>query len=351
MPLLKVCLEHIRKMLFDAKPPDMPPEAQDMPELRVVHDYCFELRRILRDFSTGNLSEDICLRGSLAGSLKALQANLLHLTWQIQQVAGGDFTYRVDFMGEFSDAFNSMVVQLDSALSALRRSEDELLRLTEALQQEIELKNQAMSALRQSEASFKYEAEHDALTGVLNRRAFYEYAEAMLNRAQLSGQYCGLAIFDIDSFKPFNDTFGHLNGDLALSHVTSLAKATVRTGDSIGRFGGDEFVLFLSFSEEKAGKSIVERLRKAVAFSPVVTMEGERIALTISLGFICVPPDFQQARDADFLEELIHFADEALYRAKRGGRNKVSMRTLSNKQGMAKKSGAAGKKEKGAIAQ
>ena len=329
-PLLDLSLEHIKKMLLDSKEAPFPPEAEGVPTLRFIHDYLITLRILLKDFSMGNLVNDILLRGFLAGNLKAMQSNLLHLTWQIQQVSAGNFSHRVDFMGEFSEAFNSMVVQLDTALTALKQSEDELLRLNEALKHEMDLKNQAMLALQESEADFRYQAEHDALTGVLNRHSFYDRTLIGLTRAKLAGEYCGVAVFDIDRFKTFNDTLGHLNGDLAIKHVTELARSVLRSDDALGRFGGDEFVLFLSFVEERFGKSIMERLCRAIARTPVVTEHG-KLGITVSIGFICIASDLEGHRDSHFLDNIVKAADVALYRAKANGRNRVSMRTLSKK--------------------
>ena len=330
LPALDLCLEHIKKLLLDAEPPVLLPEMQEVEGLRFVHDYLVQLRVLLKDFSTGNLSDDILLRGSVAGRLKALQANLLHLTWQIQQVSGGDFRHRVDFMGEFSEAFNSMVEQLDVALTALRQKENELTRLAEALQQEISLKNQALSALRLSAADFQYQAQHDSLTGVLNRRSFYDCALLELEKARTSGQYCGLALVDIDYFKKLNDTYGHLIGDVALHHVTKLARDTLRSNDLLGRFGGDEFMFFFTFRTKDTGRSVPERFRSAVAATPVSTEKGA-IPLTVSIGIVCVPPGLAEARDMEFMERVLRSADTALYRAKLRGRNKVSLLTLSKK--------------------
>ena len=111
------------KMIHDPVMPEMPPEFAEVEGLADALERVSKLRNILDAFSRGDLSPDISLRGVIAGRLKALQANLLHLTWQIRQVADGDFSQRVDFMGEFSVSFNSMVEQLDAALTALSKSE------------------------------------------------------------------------------------------------------------------------------------------------------------------------------------------------------------------------------------
>ena len=313
-------VEHIRKMLHDPEVPALPPELADMPELQDIHAYILELRQALAAFVRGEPSMDLHMRGIVAGKIKSLQANLLHLTWQIQRVAAGDFTQRVDFLGEFSTAFNSMVRQLDDAVTSLRHKEEELTRLTGALQDEIAQKAAALAALRKSEASFRYMAEHDALTGVLNRRSFFDMAVMELARAQQVGYYCSLAIFDIDKFKSFNDTYGHIEGDAALRHVTEVTKAGLRQDDIMARYGGEEFVVLSPLADKDVGRNVAERLRAAVARSPVRTKAGD-VGVTVSVGLANIPPTEGGIRDVHFLEEVLRHADDALYAAKNSGRN------------------------------
>lgn len=321
--LAQSIVEHIHKMLHAPEPPSFPPEFDAVQGLSEAHAYLAELRRLLNDFAKGDLTSDIRLRGILAGRLKALQANLLHLTWQIQQVADGDFTQRVDFMGEFSTAFNSMVEQLDGALASLRRKEEELTRLTLALQDEVAQKGRALSALRESEASFRYMAEHDALTGTLNRRSFFEAAGVEMLRAKTLNYNCSIAILDIDHFKRFNDTYGHIEGDGALRHVTRTISSGLRQGDLMARYGGEEFVLLLPVADRDTAQRVIERLRKKIADTPVETQEAGPVSVTVSIGLASIPPKIGGKRDAAFLEEALKHADEALYVAKRTGRNKL----------------------------
>jgi diguanylate cyclase (GGDEF)-like protein/PAS domain S-box-containing protein len=119
-----------------------------------IESICKELatiRELLLKFSNGNLDDNITIRGAIAGCLKTLQANLRHLTWQVQQVAEGDFSQRVEFMGVFSQAFNSMVVQLERSLTDLRESEQRLLKLNDDLQDEIRFRKTAENELKRSE--------------------------------------------------------------------------------------------------------------------------------------------------------------------------------------------------------
>ncbi|MDR2757595.1 MAG: diguanylate cyclase [Planctomycetaceae bacterium] len=119
-----------------------------------IESICKELitiRELLVKFSNGDLDDNITIRGAIAGCLKTLQANLRHLTWQVQQVAEGDFSQRVEFMGVFSQAFNSMVVQLERSLTDLRESEKRLLKLNNELQDEIRFRKAAEKEVKRSE--------------------------------------------------------------------------------------------------------------------------------------------------------------------------------------------------------
>ena len=311
------------KIIHDPVMPEIPPELSGIEGLAAIHEQMSKLRDLLDSFSRGDFAPSVRLRGVLAGRLKTLQASLLHLCWQIQQVAGGDFTQRVDFLGEFATSFNSMVEQLDAALTALRHKEEELTRLTLALQHEVGQKAEALEALSKSEARFRYMAEHDPLTGVCNRRSFYDLAAMELERARREHLPCVLIIFDIDHFKRFNDTYGHLDGDAALRHVTHTVKHELRDQDILGRYGGEEFVLLLPGVDQENGEYIAERLRLAVANTPVVTKTAGQAVVTISVGLVLIPPDGPEERKVPFLERYLDFADAALYRAKESGRNRV----------------------------
>jgi len=329
--VMEQALMHVENLLYASVPPELPVLPEDTPGrdiLHAIHDYLVALRTLLQSFAKGDIDREISLRGSLAGSLKALHASLSHLTWQIQQVAEGDFTQRVDFMGNFSTAFNSMVAKLDYALTELRLKEEELIRLSAALQNEVNQKTEILEALRKSEASFRYRASHDALTGVLNRRSFYDMAVMELERAKQAGEPCCLAFFDIDNFKRFNDEYGHIAGDAAIRHTTTVSKKMLRQQDIIGRFGGDEIVLFFPSVDKTTGSSIAERLRATIARTPVKISAEKSAPMTISVGLSFISPDLQRKRAMAFLEKVISHADSALYVAKNAGRNIVAAGTF-----------------------
>ena len=194
-------IQHLYALLNGAAVPQLPPELEDMEEMQTLHAHILELRRHMTLISKGDLSQDIQVRGYFAGLMKSHLANLRHLAWQVEQVSRGDFSQRVDFMGDFSRAFNNMVIQLDTTLTSLRTTEEALTRLTNSLRREVEMRTSAVNALKQSEARFKYLADHDPLTGALNRRSFLLIAEAGLKTAHQSGKSCCFAMLDVDHFK------------------------------------------------------------------------------------------------------------------------------------------------------
>lgn len=315
-------IDHVRKLLFLPRPPALPPAFEGDETLRDIHQYIISLRMQLSDYAKGDFSRDITLRGATAGLLKSLQANMRHLIWQMHQVEGGDFSQRVDFMGEFSDTFNKMVKRLDDALTELKVKEDELMALTRQLEIEVERRGAALDALQKSEENLKYLAEHDPLTGLLNRRSFSARAEMQIARDSIMGQPCCLALMDVDHFKKVNDTHGHLNGDLALKHIARIGCSTLRQDDIMGRYGGEEFVFLFPKASAAQGRMAAERIRQLIAAKPV-DMSGSMVTLTASFGVVAIPANITSEVGGDLLVYATSLADNALYQAKENGRNRV----------------------------
>ncbi len=321
---VSLVLKHIDGLLSTSSPPEIPEELLDNEAFTALHDRLVELRFIISDFAKGNLSHAINMRGFVAGGLKALQSNLRHLTWQVQQVERGDFKQEVHFLGDFSVSFNSMVAQLDQTMRDLKQNEEALTILTDSLQKEVELRTAAADALKKSEARFKYLAEHDALTNVLNRRSFYAMVLSELSNAQENGTSCCIALLDVDHFKAFNDTYGHTEGDTALKHIVSVAQKHLRQSDMLGRYGGEEFIFFFANASLDQGLSAAERIRLAIENSPVPLSDGRKIPVSASIGVALVKPEWYAAKNADdLLRGYITSADNALYKAKQSGRNAV----------------------------
>ena len=158
-------------------------------------------------------------------------------------------------------------------------------------------------------------ANTDMLTGLPNRRHTLTFLEKALVGAREHGAPLAVAIFDIDHFKRINDGYGHAVGDDVIRRVARRAKASLRDEDMVGRFGGEEFVCVLQRSSAQAAELVAERLRKAIEADG---SEGDLPPATVSIGLAV----YDGEPDA---EELLHRADQALYAAKREGRNRLRM--------------------------
>jgi two-component system cell cycle response regulator len=157
----------------------------------------------------------------------------------------------------------------------------------------------------------------DALTGVYNRAYFVEALERDLAYARRHGHSLSVVLFDLDHFKHINDRYGHSGGDAALVAVTRAVRRTIRKEDLLARYGGEEFAIILRGTSAPLATLLVERVREAVASLDVVH-GSHRFRLTLSAGVSSLDPGSHGHPGA-----LIDEADERLYRAKRGGRNRV----------------------------
>lgn len=447
-----------------------------------------EIRRLAIALSKGELSYEIKAKGTLAGALKSLQANLHHLTWQTQQVSQGDFTQRVEFMGEFSTSFNQMVSQLDAMAKELQTQQDELVRRNDILILEVAERERAEAAEREQrqlaealqsaamalnatldyeqvldiilerigeliaydsavimevegmqarvrraknyhrygekieqgvlQACFDipktpnlftmyttlkpllisdvdqypawdriktgnpvrswlgspiyahgqvlaffsldklepnfYREEHahklemfashaalamvnarlfqeiqhlaitDTLTGLYNRRYFFERACQEFTRSRRYHHPLTLVMLDLDHFKSVNDTYGHLAGDLVLQTISRLVLQTVRKIDLVARFGGEEIILLLPETAPQAGERLAERLRQKIAATRIA-LNNHSISITASFGVCGGKPANSNLEPQQAIERLIELADQALYQAKQGGRNQVRL--------------------------
>ena len=172
-----------------------------------------------------------------------------------------------------------------------------------------------------SEAILHHMALRDPLTGILNRRAILDQFSHELERARRLGSPLALAMVDIDNFKQINDIYGHLCGDEALRHCVGLITTRLRQSDSIGRYGGEEFLLLLPDTTPAGAYTVLEDLRAALATTPAHCADSD-IALSFSAGLWCDVPDASDTPSA-----LCAQADAALYRAKNAGRNTICTAT------------------------
>lgn len=165
-------------------------------------------------------------------------------------------------------------------------------------------------------ARLRAQASHDALTGICNRRSFFERGSKLVAVARRHDQALSLLMLDIDHFKRINDTYGHAGGDQALVRLTEALADACRTTDLLGRIGGEEFALLLPLTGSSDAEVLAERIRERIKHTLITTDKGA-FDLAASIGVAGL------SQDDETLDALMARADEALYRAKAAGRDRV----------------------------
>ena len=385
------------------------------PDWELLFKNLADIRSALESISSGDLSVKISSKGYLAGILKNLQASLKHLTWQVKAISEGDYTQKVDFLGEFSEAFNSMTQKLEETVNDLKISElrhrlladnsmdviwtmdlngkftyispsvknllgltpDEFLKkdITEILTKtSMEIFSDGMNSIREAVGKneifpdYQGELENirscgtiviteatitgmfdgngefigilgisrditkrkaleeqirklsytDKLTGLYNRLKLDEELDRIME--SLSGENFPfvIAMIDIDHFKKVNDTFGHQTGDIVLQKIAGILLTESQNLSNIvsGRWGGEEFIIFFPGHTISEASLYAQNLCDEIANS---SFPGpDRITVSIGLAEY-------QAGESGY--DLVSRADEALYTAKRTGRNRVCVGT------------------------
>jgi diguanylate cyclase (GGDEF)-like protein len=156
------------------------------------------------------------------------------------------------------------------------------------------------------------------VTALLNRRALVDRLSHEMERARRYATPLALLMVDLDHFKDINDTHGHLVGDEALREVARLLQSAVRNVDIVARYGGEEFAIVLPETSNEGAVAFAERVRERVAEHVFANERLPSLRLTVSVGVASVP-----AADIESVEDFFARSDEALYRAKAGGRNQV----------------------------
>jgi len=176
---------------------------------------------------------------------------------------------------------------------------------------------QAQDGLIQAYETLRDQAMHDALTQVLNRRATMDLLNSEVSRAQGNQRPLTVMMVDIDHFKRVNDRFGHAVGDGVLCEVSRRLGATISASHTVGRIGGEEFLVVAPDCDRSPGAARAERLREAICSTPIVVKDLS-IRVTVSVGVAT-----SRKPKTDTLDTLVCAADRALYRAKKKGRNRV----------------------------
>ncbi len=199
----------------------------------------------------------------------------------------------------------------------LSRPEAELLRLADIQQILEESASHIAIAMKKEEEAER--SIRDELTGLFVKRHFWHELRSHFDAARASGRPLSLMMIDIDHFKRVNDKFGHVTGDTALKGAASVLKKAVRSADLAFRYGGEELSVVLPGATLESAAITAERVRSSIAEAVFLSEEKEVVPVTVSVGVAEMTPEVTSAR------ALVNLADEALYRSKRRGRNRVSL--------------------------
>jgi diguanylate cyclase len=208
--------------------------------------------------------------------------------------------------------------QVKAVVASLVKSTQEMREINKALEERLTLSKNEISNLQQSLEAIRAESLTDPLTGLGNRKYFDRMIDMAVRDALASGEPLSLLMFDIDHFKSFNDSYGHLTGDQVLRLVGLSLKQTIKGQDITARYGGEEFAVVLPNTALRQALTVADHIRRAVMAKELKKKStGEILGrVTISVGVSMLKP-------GDDTDSLIERADACLYAAKRNGRNRV----------------------------
>ncbi|QID17338.1 diguanylate cyclase [Nitrogeniibacter mangrovi] len=277
---------------------------------RRLRDVIDQQGRIKKELSDAQLR----LKQMLAGFIDRLadmsdSAGAFHDT--LENCAGE--IERAEDINQLSDVVEHLLRETRTAQENARRSSEDL----SSLRQQVDLANAEIAKLQHELHHTSEMVRHDPLTGTLNRKGLDEALKRELSRAQRRSSSLCLGLLDVDNFKRINDTHGHHAGDAALLHLTEVIKENLRPQDSLGRYGGEEFLIVFPDTDVEHAVTAMQRLQRALTTRYFLT-GGQKLLITFSAGVARIEPD-------EAPEAAIDRADQAMYRAKRAGKNRVMM--------------------------
>ncbi len=268
-----------------------------------------------------------------AQAWEALQrdhARMVITDWMMPHLTGVDLVKRIRAELDGGYIYTILLTALadkDRVLQGLASGADDYLTkpyLPEELLARVKIGERILQLedrLRDAREQMEYLAMHDSLTGLLNRRAIQQHIEAETVRAVRTAAPLAVILMDLDLFKEVNDHFGHAVGDQALRMFSEIVQQMVRPYDWAGRWGGEEFLIVLPGVTEVDAVSVAERIRISVETAMLPMPDGSEMRFTVSMGVASATGE----KGNIVPEKLVQSADEALYRAKSEGRNRVCL--------------------------
>jgi two-component system, cell cycle response regulator len=293
----------------------------------VVEDSAIDRHKISRYLGDWDMAFQCVEDGAEAWDLlqKPEAADLVLLDWMLPGIDGIELCHKIREMGtDRKYIYTIMLTAKDkkqNLMTAMSAGADDYLAKPV---DPVELKARILVAQRilELQQSLRFAASHDSLTKLLSRAEVLAGLERELGRGQRNKQPVAVILADIDHFKAINDSLGHAAGDEALREVGRKLKSNLRQYDLAGRYGGEEFLIVLPNCNLASAANRAEKLRRSISENPIRTQWG-RISMSVSFGVTAAEADSEVSD-----KELLQQADQALYRAKELGRNRIH--TLSS---------------------